>query len=189
MSAPTFVNDLRGIRRVVTGHNAEGKAVFVGDEEFRMESLNGSTTFGLKVLYETEKTPASNDEPFQDPMFNDVADITNKEGTNVRVLDFAPNQKWESGKGFMHRTESIDYAIVVKGEVTCYLDSGEKKTLKVGDLIVQRGTMHEWVNESSEWCRAIAIVVAAHPAKVGDKVLGREGYEPEWVATKGHVRA
>ncbi|KAH8914402.1 hypothetical protein BT69DRAFT_1395594 [Atractiella rhizophila] len=189
MSTPTYVNDLPGIRRIVTGHNAEGKAIFVGDEAFRAESLNGSTAFGLKILYETEKTPANIDEPFHDPMFNDVADIANKQGTIVRVLDFAPNQRFVLGEGFMHRTESLDYGIIVKGEVACYLDSGEKKTLKTGDLIVQRGTMHEWVNETSEWCRLIAIVVASHPATVGDKVLGREGYESEWVATKGHVKA
>ncbi|KAH8924718.1 hypothetical protein BT69DRAFT_1318726 [Atractiella rhizophila] len=177
-------NMLPGVRRIVTGHNAEGKAIFIHDETFKSDPVGRSGKVGFKALYETEKVPANNDDPFHDPMFNDVNDIANKEGTILRIVDYAPTSK--DDKPYVHRTESVDYGIVMSGEITCVLDSGEEKIIHAGDVVIQRGTSHGWINHGEEWCRIIFTSIATHPARIGDKVLGREGYLPEHVATKGH---
>ncbi|KAH8926689.1 hypothetical protein BT69DRAFT_1331089 [Atractiella rhizophila] len=183
MSAPFVVpNDLPATRRIVTGHNDEGKAIFVSDESFNTDPVGPSGRLGFKALYETEKTPANNDNPFKDPMFNALSDIGNKEGTILRVADMAPKGE----KAFMHRTETVDYAIVLHGEVTAVLDSGEETVIRAGDILIQRGVTHGWINKGESWCRIIFVSIASHPAKVGDKVLGAEGYDPKMLATPGH---
>jgi len=76
-----------------------------------------------------------------------------------------------------HRTMTLDVVIVLEGEIECHLDSGEKCTAKVGDAIVQRSTMHKWVNvtPNSGWAKWVGFIQAVkEPIKVGDKELGAE---------------
>lgn len=75
----------------------------------------------------------------------------------------------------MHRTQSLDYGIVLEGSIEMWLDSGEMKLLKKGDIAVQRGTMHEWRNASeTEWTRMVFVLQGTKPLVVGDKVLKEE---------------
>ena len=93
--------------------------------------------------------------------------IANKGGTLVRACNFAPGTITA-----MHRTLSLDYGIVVAGEVELVLDSGEVRLLKVGDIVVQRGTMHAWrVPSMQHWARMIFILQEAEPIKVGGAKL------------------
>ena len=86
----------------------------------------------------------------------------------------------------MHRTESIDYGIVISGEIECLLDSGDKRVMRQGDVCVQRGTMHAWRNVSStEWARICFVLISCEKVEVGGKVLGTETMDvPEEVKAR-----
>ena len=75
----------------------------------------------------------------------------------------------------MHRTLSLDYAVVVAGSIEVILESGEKRVLSVGDTLVQRGTMHQWRNPSdTEWCRMVVVMMPIDDLVVGGKNLETE---------------
>jgi quercetin dioxygenase-like cupin family protein len=85
-------------------------------------------------------------------------------GVNFGISDFPPN-----GRSPMHRTISADYAVVLEGEIILSLDSGEKRTVRKGEFILQRGTNHEWINPSSEvTCRVLFVMVGAEKIVLGD---------------------
>jgi quercetin dioxygenase-like cupin family protein len=68
----------------------------------------------------------------------------------------------------MHRTQSLDYAAVMSGEIVLRLDGGEEKTVKAGEYIVQRGVNHEWINRSSEVCRMLFVMIGAEKIVLDD---------------------
>jgi quercetin dioxygenase-like cupin family protein len=75
----------------------------------------------------------------------------------------------------VHRTDSIDYAVVLSGEIDMELEKGEEVHLKAGDVLVQRGTVHNWVNRSKAPCVIAFVLVDAKPATAGGKVLNAFG--------------
>jgi quercetin dioxygenase-like cupin family protein len=88
------------------------------------------------------------------------------QGTVVRITEFAPD-----APKFMHRTETVDYAILLSGECDLELDDGKTVHLKQGDIVVQRGTMHAWVNNGSVSCTFAFILIDADPVEIaGDKL-------------------
>ena len=96
--------------------------------------------------------------------------ITNPGGTLFAFIDFAPGLNAP-----LHRTESVDYAVVLEGEVELTLDSGETRVLKRGTALVQRATSHGWRNTSeTEWARLVMITQEAKPPVIDGKVLGHE---------------
>jgi len=82
------------------------------------------------------------------------------------VHEFAPG-----APKFMHRTETVDYALLLSGECDLELDSGEVVHMKAGDVVVQRGTMHAWVNHGSTPAVFAFVLIDAHPANVGGQDL------------------
>jgi quercetin dioxygenase-like cupin family protein len=68
----------------------------------------------------------------------------------------------------MHRTLSLDYAVVLSGEIVLKLDGGREKTIKAGEVVVQRGTKHEWHNRTGEWCRCLVVMVGSEGVRLGD---------------------
>jgi quercetin dioxygenase-like cupin family protein len=70
--------------------------------------------------------------------------------------------------GRIHRTTSLDYCIVMQGEITLKLDSGEEKGVKAGDLVIQQGVNHQWVNREQIPCRLAFIVIAAEKVQLDD---------------------
>ena len=75
----------------------------------------------------------------------------------------------------MHRTVSLDYGIVLEGEVELILDSGEKRVLKRGDVAIQRGTSHAWRNTSkTEWARMVYVLQSCQPITMGEEKLGED---------------
>lgn len=110
--------------------------------------------------------------------------LVNPNGSVCRMVDFGPSTADAHAKPIMHRTQSLDYGIVLEGEIECVLDSGEVRLMKRGDVAIQRGTMHAWRNTSStEWARMIFVLLAAEKVKVGGKELeaGMEGEVPDVV--------
>ena len=91
-------------------------------------------------------------------------------GTVLRYVDMRPG-----ATSPMHRTVSLDYGVVLEGEVELILDSGEKRLMRRGDLSVQRGTIHEWRNTSeTEWARMLYILQEAKPLEIGGRKLGED---------------
>ena len=88
------------------------------------------------------------------------------QGTVIRITEFAPG-----APKFMHRTETVDYALLLSGECDLELDSGEVVHMKPGDIVVQRGTMHAWVNNGTAPAVFAFILIDADPAKVGGQEL------------------
>ena len=88
------------------------------------------------------------------------------QGTVIRITEFAPG-----APKFMHRTETLDYALLLSGECDLELDSGEIVHMEPGDIVVQRGTMHAWVNNGPTPCVFAFILIDAEPAKLAGQEL------------------
>ena len=143
------------IRRVVTGHDAGGKAVVKVDEPCR-NVLSRRPKHSSCVVWTTGSVPAdvSGDE---DGAARPVA-TSDPEGTVFRVVQYEPGVAPRR-----HRTDSIDYAVVVSGEIDMELDDGVVVHLRQGDTLVQRATIHNWVNRGDQPCVIAFVLVAAKP--------------------------
>jgi quercetin dioxygenase-like cupin family protein len=91
-------------------------------------------------------------------------------GTVFRVVEFSPGVSPR-----VHRTDSIDYAVIVSGEIDMELEKGNEVHLKAGDVLVQRGTVHNWINRGKAPCVIAFALVDAKPAVVSGKVLDAFG--------------
>jgi quercetin dioxygenase-like cupin family protein len=154
------------IRRVVTGHDSSGRADVKIDEVARnlVSSRPGATAC---VVWTTEGFPVDNTGEEDAGLCKTGTTLDN--GTVFRILELAPGVTPRN-----HRTDSIDYAVVMSGEVDMELDD-TKVHLKAGDVLVQRGTIHNWVNHGTEPCVIAFVLIAAKPVTVGGKVLHAEG--------------
>ena len=154
------------IRRVVTGHDASGRAVVKIDEVAKnlVSSRPGATAC---VVWTTEGFPVDNIGEEDAGLRKTGTTLDN--GTVFRILELAPGVTPRN-----HRTDSIDYAVVMSGEVDMELDDA-KVHLKAGDVLVQRGTIHNWVNHGTEPCLIAFVLIAARPVTVGGKVLNAQG--------------
>jgi quercetin dioxygenase-like cupin family protein len=154
------------IRRVVTGHDASGRAVVKIDEVAKnlVSSRPGATAC---VVWTTESFPVDNTGEEDAGLRKTGTTLDN--GTVFRILELAPGVTPRN-----HRTDSIDYAVVMSGEVDMELDD-TKVHLKAGDVLVQRGTIHNWVNRGTEPCVIAFVLIAAKPVTVGAKVLQAQG--------------
>ena len=155
------------VRRIVTGHNSKGSAVFVSDESLPVDPVpSGDAAFSL--VWTTATVPADNNDE-TDGRSRDVG-LTLNRGSVIRIVDMLPG-----GSSPMHRTNSIDYGIVLSGRVELELDDGVVTTAGPGDIIVQRGTMHLWRNRSAtENCRIVFVLIEAKPVLVSGVPLNEE---------------
>ncbi len=170
-------------RRVVTGHDAKGRSVVLMDGEspysFFLEKAGG---LQLTELWETRSSPADNSGA------EDAADHERRiepvgSGTVFRIIEYPPDgvrlatlapdtffaemgaqaaDKAQRRHPGMHRTHTLDYCVVLSGEIYAVLDEGEVLLL-AGDCLVQRGTHHAWSNRSEEPCVIAFVLVAAKP--------------------------
>ncbi|GAB1207117.1 hypothetical protein APSETT445_005825 [Aspergillus pseudonomiae] len=172
-NTPTLPN----FTRYITGHDANGTAIVHSATESTFREYD-SGSFRFNVPFTTSQFPAelSGDADLaahESLIASGKLGLVSPSGTVCRVVDFAPSKS--GTKGLMHRTQSLDYGIVLEGSIEMWLDSGEMKLLKKGDIAVQRGTMHEWRNPSEvEWTRMAFILQGTKPVVVGDKVLKEE---------------
>jgi len=154
------------VRRVITGHDANGRAIVKIDEVCKSIISNrpGATSC---VVWTTEGFPASNDGQADEATRKVGTTLPN--GTVCRIIEFAPGVAPRN-----HRTDSVDYIIILSGEIDMELE-GSSVHLKAGDVLVQRGTIHNWVNRGAQPCVLAAILVDAKPVQVGGKVLNAVG--------------
>jgi quercetin dioxygenase-like cupin family protein len=153
-------------RRVVTGHDANGRAIVKIDEtaKYLVSSRPGATSC---VVWTTEGFPVDNTGEEDQGLRRTGTTLDN--GTVFRVLELAPGTSPRN-----HRTDSIDYAVVMSGEIDMQLDDTTVR-LKAGDVLVQRGTIHNWVNRGTAPCVIAFVLIAAKPVEVGGKILRAQG--------------
>lgn len=154
------------IRRVVTGHDDSGKAVVLFDEISDNRKSGRPGQEGC-VIWTTDQSPADNTGGNDDALC-DVA-TTQADGSIFRIVEYGPGVTPRN-----HRTDSVDYAVVMSGEIDMELDDTVVH-LKAGDVLVQRGTIHNWVNNSSEPCIIAFSLVSATPVAVAGKPLDAVG--------------
>lgn len=172
------------IQRIVTGHDAQGKAIVTSDAALphvvEIQSIPGMV---FHEVWSTAGAPAAVNNGV-DPTLGPLSLPPPKLGTRIRFVDIPPDTadylahgsarmydafaqigdakastvKADSPHPLMHRTESIDYAIVMQGELTLVLDDSEV-LLKPGSVVVQRGTNHAWANRSGQPCRMLFVLV------------------------------
>jgi quercetin dioxygenase-like cupin family protein len=154
------------VRRVITGHDANGRAI-VKIDEVSKNVVSSRPGASANVIWTTEGFPANNDGQADEGLKK--VDTTLKNGTIFRIIEFAPGVAARN-----HRTDSIDYIVIMSGEIDMELD-GSSVHLKAGDVMVQRGTIHNWVNKGTQPCVLAVVLVDAKSVEVGGKVLNAVG--------------
>lgn len=182
--------NVKSIRLLVTGHDRQGRSIIESDRVSRhTKIMHGISDFCVTDLWKTFAIPADNDAP-GDPCKGAITLAPPAKGIVLRVVQFPPDKTYERtfnrerafaslGKSgaaavshdksaerhrMMHRTDSVDYAIVLSGEVWSVMDKGEAK-MKAGDILVQRGTNHAWSNRTKKPCLICFVQIDAKPAK------------------------
>lgn len=174
-------------RRIVTGHNRAGKAIIQQDAPPpRVQQIGSRFGPTFYEVWQTTETPAPIDRDSAEPEESGIVLAPPANGTRIRVLDIPPDgdsiknmsaedakkhfaeigasdasshsDSGESKHAFMHRTETIDYGIVLQGEIVLIMDEGET-TVRAGDIVIQRGTNHGWANRSDKNCRIAFILI------------------------------
>ena len=154
------------IRRVVTGHDRNGRAIVTIEDHLR-NVLNNRPGASSAVAWSTAGFPVDNTEAL-DGATRDVH-TSEANGTVFRVVRYEPGVAPRN-----HRTDSIDYAVVMSGEIDMDLD-GTMVHLKAGDLLVQRGTIHNWINRGKDPCIIAFVLIGAKPVAVGGRTLNAVG--------------
>lgn len=180
---------LGSVRRVVTGHDEQGRSIIVSDGPAPHRNAPESMPeLVAQVLWVTTSMPVSN-AGNEDTAPNSLAPPIGPppNGTIFRIADFPPDSHYagvdiarmfreiggedahEAGSGsadprhfWFHKTRTIDYAIVLEGEIWALMDVGEC-LLRPGDVLIQRGTNHAWSNRSDRPCRMAFVLIDALP--------------------------
>jgi mannose-6-phosphate isomerase-like protein (cupin superfamily) len=169
------------VRRVLTGHDAQGRSTFIADGEApNMKEMPSFPGLALTDLWETKGAPASN-AGAADAAERPIRLEPPKNGTILRIVEFPPDsnrlkgadgaagfkaigashaQDKRSSDPMMHKTSTVDYIVVLKGEIYAIMETGEK-LLRAGDVLVQRGTNHSWSVRGTEPCIVAAVLVSA----------------------------
>jgi quercetin dioxygenase-like cupin family protein len=154
------------IRRVVTGHDAQGRAK-VEIDEIAKNVISSRPGAQSCVVWSTKGFPVDND-GFNDP--TGVTKTTVDNGTVFRIVHYGPGVTPRN-----HRTDSIDYAVVMSGAIEMELDDGVVAKLKAGDVLIQRGTIHNWVNRGTEPCIIAFVLISSKPVTAAGKTLNAVG--------------
>jgi mannose-6-phosphate isomerase-like protein (cupin superfamily) len=175
----------RAPRRVVTGHNADGKSIFITDATTPHVFQRSPGSAIVMELWETCSTPADN-RGNDDAIARGFRLPPPKNGSVFRIIEYPPDSARlkalaaeragpDDGSGWLqaadkggarhlgfHKTSSVDYAIVLSGEIYALMDEGEV-LLKTGDVLIQRGTNHAWSNRTDEPCTVAFVLIDAEP--------------------------
>jgi quercetin dioxygenase-like cupin family protein len=155
-------------RRIITGHNAEGKAIIqVVDDGNWQDIASGTSKYNVMWATKTSPVDIAHDETLSPEIT--TGSLTMANGTVLRMVERAPHSK-----GPMHRTQSLDYGIVTEGEWELVVDSGESMILRKGDVCVQRATMHQWNNNTDNWNRMVFVLMDALPLEVAGRTYAGE---------------
>jgi hypothetical protein len=176
----------RSVRRIVTGHDAQGRSIVVMDGPSpHVMHLPGVPQFGVTDLWKTHQAPASN-AGNADSCAPPITLAPPRQGTVFRIVEFPPDRdyigSWKRDEAFaglgdsgkealhadaarhemMHRTNSVDYAFVLSGEIWAVLDADEV-LMRAGDVLIQRGTNHAWSNRTARPSTVGFVLIDAQP--------------------------
>ena len=180
--------EIQRFRRIVTGHNARGRSVILSDElSPHVIPIMNQSNFAVTNFWKTTATPADNGPGSEADLCSQPTPVSPPDGGSVfRLVQFPPDKDWaakaaamggkvdvdETAKAahtggpvrhaHMHQTRSIDYAIVLSGEIWAVMDEGETKMV-AGDVLIQRGTNHAWANRSNAPCVVAFVLIDAKP--------------------------
>jgi hypothetical protein len=174
------------IRRIVTGHDAMGLAIIQEEgPPARIQQIGGAHGPLFYEVWNTRETPARIDRASGEPNEDGISLAAPRNGTRIRVLDIPPDDasfetmtpeqakahfaevgateaSSHAGSGsrhaFMHKTETVDYGIMLEGELVLIMDEGET-LIRPGDIVIQRGTNHGWANRSGKPCRICFVLI------------------------------
>ncbi len=175
----------RSFRRVVTGHNAQGTSIFIMDGPAPSVHSRGTGATTATDFWETRAAPADNSGSLDPTMDHAFRLPPPQNGTIFRVVEYPPDSQRvasmrrpdvahdSKSEGYVrdlhntrhpgfHKTNSIDYAIVLSGEIYALMDEGEA-LLKTGDILIQRGTSHAWSNRTNEPACVAFVLIDANP--------------------------
>jgi quercetin dioxygenase-like cupin family protein len=153
---------MSGVRRIVTGHREDGLAIIKSDRVFEAQPVpSGDAAFAK--LWVTQTSPADNTDEREGAAL--PSGLTCADGSVLRIVDLQPGKVSP-----MHKTNSVDYGIVLWGDMEMRLDSGEATRLKAGDIVVQRGTNHAWANVGTTPARMAFVLIDALPLGDGGGV-------------------
>ena len=158
--------ELPPIRRVVTGHDANDVAKVLIDGP--VTNSTGATNRSRVLMWCTDGAPCdiSVGETIEDMGTRKLGTAPPPRGTRFTVNDFPPG-----ATGAMHRTETVDYCLVLAGEIDMEMDDSTIH-LKAGDVVIQRGTNHAWINRGTEPARIAFVLIDAEPLGIGHPVTG-----------------
>jgi hypothetical protein len=175
----------KSVRRVVTGHNAAGKSIFVSDGATPHVFCRTPGSTVVHELWETARTPADN-RGNEDSIRRGARLPPPKNGSVFRVIEYPPDdvrlaaiaregtmaddgsepnvtrERHNTRHAGFHKTDTIDYAIVLSGEIYALMDEGEV-LLKTGDVLIQRGTNHAWSNRTKDSAYVAFVLIDAEP--------------------------
>jgi quercetin dioxygenase-like cupin family protein len=152
------------VRRIITGHDDAGKAIVKIDEicgHFR-EGRPGAMVCNV---WTTDTAPADNSGQ-EDKGKREGKYTMIENGSVFRIIEFKPGVQQR-----VHRTDTIDYIVVMSGEIDMELEAGEEVHLKAGEVMVQRGTVHNWINRGTESCVLAVILIHAQSVVAGGQTL------------------
>jgi quercetin dioxygenase-like cupin family protein len=149
------------LRRIVTGHDSSGRAKVL--TQGVVPARQGKSDALVHAVWNTTETPAriAIGEPIEDMGARTHVTPPPQNGTRLTIIDYPPGNR-----GLMHRTETIDYIVVLSGEIDMELDDSTV-SLKAGDVMIQRGTNHGWFNRGTETARVAFVLIDAVPLGFG----------------------
>jgi quercetin dioxygenase-like cupin family protein len=159
--------DYPPIRRVVTGHDSNNVAKVLIDAPASNAKYPSPGTVST-MMWCTDGSPAAIPigETPEDMGARILGTAPPPKGTRFTVIDFPPGNK-----PHLHRTETVDYVIVIEGEIEMDMDDSTVK-LKAGDVMIQRGTNHAWANRGTKRARVAFVLIDAEPLGIGKPVSG-----------------
>lgn len=174
MTDPGTAPGPRPVRRVVTGHAEDGRATVLVDGPAGAVKSPRPGQFST-LLWCTDDAPATM------PVGRDAEDMGMRRlgtypperGTRFMIAEYPPGNVPRR-----HRTETVDYVVVLSGRIEMELDDGESVALEAGDVLVQRGTYHAWRNPGPEVCRMVFVLVDAVPLGIGEPLPRGAGLPP-----------
>lgn len=183
-----MVSALPAVRRVITGFDASGQSVFCGDGPAHVHTNPARPGLRSSLIWATGQLPVSIYDPDRSSELRGI--MPPSRGSVMNIVDYPPEpedpaerervladmrdrirkavvapepgvRRYPDGPHpGMHETDTIDYAIVLSGEIYAVMDKGET-LLKAGDVLIQRGTNHAWSNRSGSYCRMVFVLVEA----------------------------
>ena len=142
------------VRRIITSHNAQGKAIVSIDEVVEAKPGIVDKNVSNAFIWSTDSMPCDANAP--DPRTKKIELSPARDGTIFRVLELPPGCP-----PHMHKTETVDYVIMLEGECDMILDDGAEVHMNQGDMMVQNATYHGWTNRSSKPCKIVFVLMDA----------------------------